>query len=146
RFGESEQDRAERLTVIDAQGRRLGELESERNNLHAEVCALRQQLELIEADRAARLGLIHQQARELGEQPQRIRQMDVERTNRLAEIQAQLEQIQAVMAQLRVLQRSFQMVEHTRAYKLLRTLGRWKFLDELHTAPPGAPPASTSQT
>ena len=63
----AEADRAARHEVIDEQGRRLGEVEAERNNLRAEAAALRSQLEAAEADRAARLEVIHEQGRQLGE-------------------------------------------------------------------------------
>ena len=62
-----EVDRAARLAVIEGQGRRLGEVEAERNILRADVEALREHRDMIEADRAARLDLIERQQRRLGE-------------------------------------------------------------------------------
>jgi SAM-dependent methyltransferase len=127
RYAESEHDRTMRLTVIHEQGRRLGEIEAERNNLRAEATALHGQLNVSEADRAARLEVIHEQGRRVAE---------VE-----AQCHMQLEQIQALMAQRRVLQRTLQMVQGTRAFRLLRRLGRWKFGDLVADESSGSFPA-----
>src|SRR5574341_999617 len=64
----------------------------------------------------ARLGVIEAQGRRLGEVQ--------------AEVQVQLEQIQVLMAQLRAPQQSFQMIRSARAYRVLRKLGRWKFIEQ----------------
>jgi hypothetical protein len=58
------------------------------------------------------------EGRQLGE-------VEAERNSLRAAVQVQLEQIQVLMAQLRGLQRSFQMIQSSRAYRLLRRLGRW---------------------
>jgi hypothetical protein len=93
------------------------------------MTALRAQIELIEADRAARLRLIHEQA--------------VERDNLRAEAQAQREQIEVLMAQLRMLQSAFQTIRHSRTYRLLRLVGRWRFIDPVADGSPGSPSAPT---
>jgi SAM-dependent methyltransferase/cell division protein FtsB len=121
-------DRAARLEVIEAQGRQLGEVEGERNTLRAEVTALRGQREAVKADRAARLEVIEAQGRQLGE-------VEGERNTLRAEVQVQLEQIQGLMAQLRGLQRSFQMIQSARAYRLLRRLGRWSWAEQALAQP-----------
>jgi len=53
--------------VIEEQGKRLGEIEAERNDARAQLNDLRYQLDAVEADRAARLGVIYEQAQRLGE-------------------------------------------------------------------------------
>ncbi len=117
-----EADRAARLEVIEAQGRRLGEAEAEGNSLRAELTAVHGQLEVAEADRAARLEVIEAQGRKLGE-------VEVERNNLRAEVQVQIEQIQVLMGQLRRLQRTFRAIQSSRMYRVLRGLGRWKFIE-----------------
>jgi SAM-dependent methyltransferase len=124
RYERSEEDRARRLEVIEAQGRQLGEVEAERNNLRAEVDALRQHRDVIEADRAARLEVIETQERRLSEAE--------------AEIEAQRQQIGMLMGQLRTLQRVVRGVQGSRTYHLLRRLGHWRFVDEaMEEAIPG---------
>ena len=81
RLAEADADRSRRLLVIEEQGRRLGMVEAERNNLQAEVTVRRQQMEAIEADRAARLGVIGEQGRQLGA-------VEAERNNLKAEVAA----------------------------------------------------------
>jgi SAM-dependent methyltransferase len=115
RYRESEADRAARLAVIADQGRRLGEIEGERNTLRAEVSALRGHLEAAEADRAARLEVILDQGRRLGEAQ--------------AEVAAQEVQVQALMGQLRALQQLVTAIQRGRAYRLLRRLGFWKWFE-----------------
>jgi SAM-dependent methyltransferase len=98
RYAESEADREARLEALEAQGRRLGEAEGERNALRTEVSALQRHVEVIEADRAARLEVIHAQGRRLGD--------------------------------LEALQELIKVIQNTRAYKLLRRLGRWKWIEQ----------------
>ncbi len=124
RYKESEEDRAMRLEVIEEQGLRLGEVEAERNNLRAEVAALLEQRDAVEADRAARLEVIEEQGRRLSE-------VEAERNNLRAEVAVQQEQVQLLLSQLRMLQRSFQTIQRTRVYGLLRKLGRWEFLEQM---------------
>ncbi len=118
-----ESDRAARLQVIETQGQRLGELDADRNALRAEVMALRDHvvalrdhLEISEADRAARLQVIEQQGR------------------RLAEMESQrddlLEAVGATQKALRNLQEVVETIQGTRAYRLLKRLGRWRFVEE----------------
>jgi len=100
-------DRAARLDLIQAQGRRLGAVEGERNRLKAEVIALRGHLAAAEADRAARLEVIEAQGRRLGAVEGEL--------NRLkAEVSLELGRI-----------------KRTRVYRLLRRLGRWKFVEQI---------------
>jgi 2-polyprenyl-3-methyl-5-hydroxy-6-metoxy-1,4-benzoquinol methylase len=108
RYAEAEADRAARLQALDEQGRRLGEAEAERNNLGAEVKALREHLEAAEADRAARLEIVHEQG---------------------AELATQEEQIRLLLAQLRTLQTVITAIQRGRAYRLLRRLGFWKWFE-----------------
>jgi SAM-dependent methyltransferase len=125
RLAESEKDRARRLAVIEEQGRRLGEVEAERNNLRSEAEALRQHRTVIEADRAARLAVIEEQGRGVSELE--------------AEIEAQGQQVNVVMDQLRALQRVVRGVQQTRTFRVLRRLGYWEFIDEaIAQAAPGA--------
>ena len=63
----AEDDRIARLRVIEDQGRQLGEVEAQRNDLQFEMADLRRQFEEAQADRAARLQVIVDQGRQLGE-------------------------------------------------------------------------------
>ncbi len=156
---DSERDRAERLAVIERQGRRLGDVESERNILRAERDALRHELGAIEADRAARLRVIEAQGRQLGEvEAERNnlraevttlhRQLDAAEADRAArlrvieqkgaEVEVLMEQIRILMHQLRTLQQVLVAVQGSWAYMLLRRLGRWKFMDLVGKAIPNA--------
>jgi len=81
RLHEAESDRAARLCVIEEQGRRLGNLEAERNSLHAELQGLQQHLAAAEKDRGARLAVIEEQGLRLGN-------LEAERNNLQAELQA----------------------------------------------------------
>jgi len=153
-----EADRAARLEVIEAQGRQLGEVEAERNNLRAEVTAVRGHLEMIEADRAARLEVIETQGWQLGTvEAERnnlraevtavrgqLGEVEAERNNLRAEVQVQIEQIQVLMGQLRRLQRTYRAIQSSRVYRVLRGLGRWKFIewiaDESQADSPTSPP------
>jgi SAM-dependent methyltransferase len=130
RYERSEEDRARRLEVIEAQGRQLGEVEAERNNLRAEVDALRQHRDVIEADRAARLEVIETQGRRLSELEGEIGAQARRPSEADAEIEAQRQQIGMVMGQLRTLQRVIRGVQGSRAFRLLRRLGYWRFVDE----------------
>jgi hypothetical protein len=103
-------------------------MEAERNDLAAEVAALRERLEAAEADRARRLEVIQDQERQL-------QRLAVERANLESEVQVQQDQIEILMAQLRVVQQSLQAVQNARAYRLLRRLGRWKFADHIANEP-----------
>jgi chromosome segregation ATPase len=139
----SEEDRARRLTVITEQGRRLGEVEAERNNLRAEVTALKSETDFLEADRAARLRIIEEQGRRLGEveadlaergriidgQGQHLSRIEAELKDMQAEVAAQEGQLQVLLDQLRVLQRLLTAVQGSRVYRVLRRLGRWRFMD-----------------
>jgi glycosyltransferase involved in cell wall biosynthesis len=73
---ECEADRAARLKVIHEQGNRLGELEAERNVLHAELQSLKQQFEFVEADRAARLEVIHRFGQKIDELTRQVNELN----------------------------------------------------------------------
>ena len=154
----SEEDRARRLTVITEQGKRIGEVEAERNTLGAEVTALRAHADFLEADRAARLRVIEEQGQQLGKleaerntlgaEVTALRAhadfLETDRAARLrvieeqgrqlgelaAEVRAQHQQIDVVVTQLRTLQRLLTAVQGTRVYWLLRRLGRWRFIEQ----------------
>ena len=115
-------DRAARLSVIEDQGRRLGEVEAERNILRAEVEALREHREIIEADRAARLEIIEARGRQVSEQERQLDDLH-------AEVAAQEQQIRIVMTQLRALQEVVRLVRQTRSYRLFRRFGYWGWMD-----------------
>ena len=117
-----EVDRAARLELLYGQGRRLGQLESERNLLEAEASVLRRELAAAEADRAARLRVIEAQGRRLGE------------------VEAERNLLRVQVAEEKALHRFSQMVQGARVYRLLRRLGRWKFMEELAGESPGASP------
>jgi uncharacterized protein (DUF3084 family) len=129
RHEKAEEDRARRLLVIEEQGRRLGEIEAERNILLAEVATRRQQMEVIEADRAARLAVIEEQGRRLGE-------IEADRNalrNELGQVKAEGKAERAAL----------QLVRGSRAYRILRALGRWKFIERAgadSAGSPGRPP------
>jgi len=113
-LADSEADRTARLDVIERQGKQLGAVEAERNELRAEVTAIRGHLETAEADRAARLEVIGQMSR------------------RLAEVESQQDELRAAFdAQGQVLKRlqdTVQQIRATRAYRVLRRLGRWSLI------------------
>jgi 2-polyprenyl-3-methyl-5-hydroxy-6-metoxy-1,4-benzoquinol methylase/predicted O-methyltransferase YrrM len=87
-FESAEADRAERLQVIEDQGRRLGEVEAERNNLQAELGELRQLFGELETERD---------------------KLQSERDGAL---------------------RVLFSISKSRAYKLLRRLGRWQAIEQ----------------
>ena len=124
-------DSAARLEVIEEQGRRLGEVEAERNNLQAELGELRRHFESVEADSAARLEVIEEQGRRLGE-------VEAERNNlqsELGELRQRFSELETERDKLQserdgALQVLFS-VSKSRAYKLLRRLGRWKAIEQL---------------
>jgi 2-polyprenyl-3-methyl-5-hydroxy-6-metoxy-1,4-benzoquinol methylase len=131
-----EADRAARLQLLEEQGARLGELEAEGNNLRAEIAARREQREVLEADRAARLRVIEEQGRRLGELEAERKRLEAalsmaaaESRDLLAEVRAQQEQIDVVVAQLRTVQQLVHDVQGTRVYRWLRRLGRWRFVE-----------------
>ena len=122
RLDEAEADRKARLAVIEEQGRRLGEVEAERNNLQFELADLRQQFGASEADRVARLAVIEEQGRRLG-------QVEADRVARLKVIEQQGQRIQLIMAQLQMLQQVLTAIQRGRIYRALRWLGRWGWVE-----------------
>jgi len=87
--------------------RSLDSDEAERKDLRARVIALRAELAGVKADRAARLEVIEAQGRRLGAVEGEL--------NRLkAEVSLELGRI-----------------KRTRVYRLLRRLGRWKFVEQI---------------
>ena len=67
KWQEAETDRTARLEVIHQQGRQLGKLEAERNDLRNELTILHQYVETIETDRTVRLEQVNELARLLEE-------------------------------------------------------------------------------
>jgi len=130
-----ETDRATRLRVIEEQGRHLGELEAERNNLRSEATALHAHADFLETDRAARLRVIEEQGRDLSKLAAELKEMQ-------AEVEAQHQQIDAVMGQLLALQHLMTAVQRTRVYRLLRRLGRWKFIEQAFASLGSSPESS----
>jgi SAM-dependent methyltransferase len=124
-----EADRTARLRIIEEQGRQLGKVEAERNNLRTEVTRLRAHTDVLEADRAARLQVIEEQGRRLGTLEAELKEREVTLKEMQAEVDAQHGQLQVVMEQLRTLQNLMSAVQDTRVYRLLRRLGRWRFLE-----------------
>lgn len=130
RSAQLEADRAARLEVIQEQGRRLGEMEAERNNLRSELADLRQLFEAAEADRAARLDVMQEQGRRLGE-------LEAERNDlryELADVRQQFETVEAdrsklqaersrLGAELTELEQRFASLEHQVPIRLLLRLG-----------------------
>jgi SAM-dependent methyltransferase len=148
----AEADRAARLEAILEQGARVGELEAERNNLKAQLDSLSQSLAFAEGDRAARLEVIQEQGRsfaELQTQYEDFRGKLAEQQSLNQEVNTQLSeseeqrsalalvaaaraaQIQRILAQLRILQELLQRIRHSRAYRLLRYFGRWRWVDDV---------------
>ena len=99
---ESEADRAARLETIREQGRRLGELEGERNDLGAQLEQLERHFVAAEADRAARLEVIHEQQR------------------KFMELHDEIENLQAALTA----------IADSSVYKVLRRLGRWAHVEK----------------
>ncbi|HUD13246.1 MAG TPA: methyltransferase domain-containing protein [Terracidiphilus sp.] len=87
----AEDDRIARLRVIEDQGRQLGEVEAQRNDLQFEMADLRRQFEEAQADRAARLQVIVDQGRQLGEVEAQRNDLQFE----LADLRRQFEEAQA---------------------------------------------------
>ncbi len=105
---------------------------AERKNLRAQVIALRGELAGVEADRAARLEIIRSQGRQLGGQ---LEAAEADRAARLRVIQAQgrrLGEVEGERNRLRAEGRALRgHIQRTRAYRLLRRLGRWKFMEQM---------------
>jgi SAM-dependent methyltransferase len=116
RHAVSEADRAARLDAMVEQGRRLGVVEAERNNLGAEVTALRQH-------QATHLSIIEEQSRGL-------ERLSAEVNDLRAETAAQENQIRVVLTHLRALQHLVSIIRDGRAYRVLRRLGFWKWFEE----------------
>ncbi len=135
----SEADRAARLTVIEEQGRQLGEIEAERNDLRYQLADLQQHLEAAEADRTARLTVIEKQGQQLGQVEaerndlrfqltdlqRHFEAAEADRAARLTVIEEQGQQLSQVEAerndlrfQLIDLQRHFEAAEADRAARL----------------------------
>ncbi len=143
RHREAHADREARLAVIEQQGRELGEVVAARNNLAAEIAALRQHVGSLESDRAVHLGIIDDHTRLVHELAIARDHMTAERDRVAAardhlvqegrelrtEIETQELQIQLLGRHLRALQHLVSTVQRGRAYRLLRALGLWKWFD-----------------
>ena len=107
----AEVDRSARLSVIHDQGRRLGELDGERNTLSCELAAVAKLLRASETDRADRLDVIEAQGRQLAALARERDVLERERAaiaERLraaeADCAVRLEMIEAERRQLRELE------------------------------------------
>ncbi len=109
---ESERDRAARLGVTEAQGAEMARLSQLLQQRLAESQALQQRLEESERDRVAQRALLQQNV-EIIQQYAGIIHQQAEALTRL---QTDRERIRQTLLT----------VSHTRAYKLLRALGRWE--------------------
>jgi len=146
RYALSEADRAARLDAMLEQGQRLGHAEAERNNLAAEVAALRQHMGGLETERAAHLSIIDAQGRQMldiaGHRDRLHAELEgtrAERDGLRAEVAAQENQLQVVQTHLRTLQHLVSIIQAGRAYRILRGLGFWKwFEDAIGRSVPGA--------
>ena len=93
----AESDRAARLGVIEEQGRRLGEVEGERNCLAELEQQLKDRLAAAEDDRANRLRVIEDQGRQIGELDARLQELQ-ELASHFAALDAQLRDTHARFA------------------------------------------------
>ena len=109
---ESERDRAAPLGVTEAQGAEMARLSQLLQQRLAESQALQQRLEESERDRVAQRALLQQNV-EIIQQYAGIIHQQAEALTRL---QTDRERIRQTLLT----------VSHTRAYKLLRALGRWE--------------------
>ena len=101
RLSDAESDRAARLRVIDEQGKNLGRVESELNNIRlfladktAQLADKTAQLDASESDRAARLRVIEEQGKNLGRvesELNNIRLFLADKTAQLVDKTAQLD-------------------------------------------------------
>jgi SAM-dependent methyltransferase len=161
RVAGAERDRAARLDVIEAQGARLGELEGARNRLAAEVEALAGHLAIADADRTSRLRIIEEQGTRLGEVEgernrlllereqlrERLEAVEADRDAQRREAEARIadmaaltrahdEELRVLAAQMRNLQEVLRAIMATRAYRLIRRLGYWAFVERMLAPPP----------
>ena len=127
-----EADRAARLEVIEEQGARLGAAEAERNTLHAEARDLREHAAHAEADRAARLEVIERQSARLSalEAERRALQADAialrEALDRSSAAGARAEALARELSEAHARRDALvAAIVATRAYRVLRLLGRW---------------------
>lgn len=69
----------------------------------------------------------------------RLKESEALREAQATLIDAQEQQIRVIMAQLRGVQRALDIAQRTRAYRFLRRLGRWKFMEQLPVESPADP-------
>ena len=140
----AEADRAARGTVIQEQGAKIGQLQAERNNLQAFAESLQQQLAAAEADRAARLDVIRRQGEEMASLTARLSESEALRASQASLIEAQQEEIRAIMGQMRALQIVLQAFRRGRVYRLLRPLGLWRWIDRVIAQVPLSDPRGSN--
>ena len=140
----AEADRAVRGTVIQEQGAKIGQLQAERNNLQAFAESLQQQLAAAEADRAARLDVIRRQGEEMASLTARLSESEALRASQASLIEAQQEEIRAIMGQMRALQIVLQAFRRGRVYRLLRPLGLWRWIDRVIAQVPLSDPRGSN--
>jgi 2-polyprenyl-3-methyl-5-hydroxy-6-metoxy-1,4-benzoquinol methylase len=131
-----EADWAARLTIIEEQGVRLGHLEADRNNLQAEAARLQKQVEGLEADLVEGQAMLDEEVRRRVASEAELAGTSRERDHLRLQAGAHAEQIKALVVQMRTLQEVVQAIVRTRAYRWLRRLGRWTFLDRALTQSP----------
>ena len=91
KLNDAEKDRSKRLEVIQKQGQFIGEINSERNILQAQLVDLQKHFKAVESDRVARLEVIQEQGRRFG-------LVESERNNlksQLADLQDQFEAVES---------------------------------------------------
>jgi 2-polyprenyl-3-methyl-5-hydroxy-6-metoxy-1,4-benzoquinol methylase len=130
----AEADRTRRLEVIHEQGAHVGELEAEQNNLKAQLDSLRQSYAFAEADRAARLEVIQDQGRRLAQLQAEHKSLRGQLAEQQALAQNVVKRLGQSEARLTIVQNALQEIRHSRAYRLMRRLGRWRWVDEVLNA------------
>ena len=115
------------------------------NDLQAQTLSLRRQLEVAEAEvqgLSAETNHLRQQltaaekaSNELSDTVQELtaqcRRSDALRLDQNALVRMQEHQLSALRAQLQIVQQALDIVQDTRMYRLLRRMGRWKFIEQL---------------
>src|SRR4030095_10339997 len=116
-FAFAQADRAARLEVIHEQGRSFAELQ-------AQYAELQTQYEDLRGKLAEQQSIDQDLNRKLSESEEQRSALELVAA-------ARAEQIRRILAQLRTLQDGLQRIRHSRVYRLMRRLGRWRWLDEI---------------
>jgi 2-polyprenyl-3-methyl-5-hydroxy-6-metoxy-1,4-benzoquinol methylase len=141
-----ERAEAARLTVIEELGRQLIEREAERDGLRAELTDVRQRHEAVELDRAARLAQTEAERDALRAESADLRRQfeaaEVDRAARLEVIETQGDQIGQLQAQLWAARHVLQCIRSGRAYRFMRGLGRWGWVEQALSQPSAETPST----